>query len=99
MTARRTPTDIPVLDGWEPVLVHWEAWWDDERDRTTEVVRSCKRCYPARALAEKMTQGRNGLVPLVVMLVSPQGVAHQAERGDTTDCGRDCTGPDWWHRS
>jgi hypothetical protein len=32
-----------------------------------------------------------------VMLVSPQGVAHQAEQ-DTTDCGHNATGLDWWWR-
>ncbi len=32
-----------------------------------------------------------------VMLVSPQGIAHHAA-GDTTDCGHNATGLDWWWR-
>lgn len=33
-----------------------------------------------------------------VMLVSPQGVAHHAAM-DSTDCGHNATGPEWWWRT
>lgn len=90
---------LSVLEGWTPVLVHWEQWWDDENHPPREVLRSCRTCYASRWPAPQMTQGRDGEVPLTPVVVSPQGVAHHAYRGDTTDCGRDCTGPEWWHRS
>ena len=34
------------------------------------------------------------------MIVSPSGVAHEGHEygSDTTACGKDATGPDWWHR-
>jgi hypothetical protein len=87
-----------TLEGWTPMLVHWEQWWDGDDHAPTEVIRCCKRCFPKGAAAPTAT-AIEGLVPLIPMLVSPSGIVHQAERGDKTDCGRDCTGPDWWHRS
>lgn len=80
-----TPRPHPSLnagEGWTPLTVHW----DDESGRKREVVKACARCLP---------NGRQGLY---VSVVSPSGVMHEARRGDTTDCGRDCTGPDWWIR-
>ena len=82
-----TPTcyERSQRDGWTPVMVAWDQWYD-ERERDTEVVSACVRCIP------------DGRVPLLVSVVSPRGVAHEAERGDITDCGKKCTGPEWWHR-
>jgi hypothetical protein len=84
--------------GWTPVLVHWEQWWDDDERPPTEVLRSCKRCFYGHE-RQLTSQARDGMVPLLPMLVSPQGIAHQSHRGDITDCGRTCSGPDWWHRA
>jgi hypothetical protein len=68
----------------EPVTVYWE----DDPKRTRVVHRCCPTCYP------------NGEQPwdIDVVLVSRVGAAHQTY-GDTTDCGRDATGPGWWWAS
>lgn len=59
--------------------------WNESDHAPREVVKACKRCLP------------NGL-PLIPSVVSPKGVAHETSSGDTTFCGHDCTGPEWWHR-
>lgn len=69
-------------DGWTPVRVTWL----DEPGRERIVAQACSTCLP------------DGELPLYVAVVSPDGVAHESQRGDTTDCGHDCTGDDWWHR-
>lgn len=70
-------------------------WIDDggstrgERERL--VRRACSRCWE-RGSTPAGVLGEDGLV------VSPNGVAHQAgELGDTA-CGVDATGDDWWWR-
>lgn len=62
--------------------VHWE----DEPERTRNVVGYCKRCYP------------DGPEP-PAMLVSPSGIAHYVSDWGVTDCGKAATLPDWWWRT
>jgi hypothetical protein len=59
--------------------------WEDDPTRIRVVKSWCRRCFP------------NG-PESPVMLLSPRGVAHHVSDHDTTDCGKDATGPDWWWR-
>ena len=61
------------------------VWWEDDPTKTRPVIRGCLLCYPLQDLDE-------------VMLVSPTGIAHQAN-DDRTWCGKDATGPEWWWRT
>lgn len=65
-------------------VVKFDVWWEADPTKTREVIGWCQTCYP---------MGDDGGP---VHLVSPQGLAHTASRGDMTDCGHDATGPEWW---
>lgn len=61
------------------------VYWNESDHAPREVKKACSRCLP-------------GGLPLICRVVSPKGVAHETTTGDVTDCGHDCTGPEWWHR-
>ena len=60
------------------------VYWEDESRPPRAVIGYCSAC--------KTKPGE------LVQLVSPRGFAHHAD-GDTTLCGRNATGDDWWWRS
>lgn len=62
------------------------VYWEDDPSRTRLLAGWCKRCFP------------NGPEP-PAMLVSPTGLAHHTTYGDTTDCGHDAVGENWWWRT
>lgn len=61
------------------------VYWHESDHAPREVTKACRTCLP------------DGL-PLLCAVVSPQGLAHENDRGDLTNCGHDCTGEEWWHR-
>lgn len=60
----------------------------EETGETREIVSFCARCFP------------EGGDDREAYIVGPRGVAHEGHwsGSDTTVCGKDATGPRWWHR-
>lgn len=66
--------------------VYWE-----EADKERVVTGLCARCQTIHR-DELLTLGD-------VMIVSPRGMGHlTGETGESTACGINATGDEWWHR-
>jgi hypothetical protein len=71
------------------------VYWEEQPERTREVVGVCKVCARYGEFWYGVTLGQD--IPFHV--VSPTGLAHSSSGDGVTDCGKDATGDDWWWRS